>query len=726
MQPFVVLLCAVLTAPLLAQPILVDSLETLLSNTTDPQKRAILYHDLAFAAFDINPAATVTYSYQSEALLRADDLETKAKLYRIRAQATFVLGKSDQGNAILDSITYFLPPSSEQWSAIENLKIEAYYYLSNDLIDKDPEKALLYANRLLDLTASNLYDKRAMIYNLKSVIYNSMNVYDKALLYIDTALQYTMEVDDVDFINVMKIQLYHGEGLCYIGQSNYEKAIIVFDKARVLCDATGNMAFKATILSNMVHVYDYMDDPLSSIRYIKQSIVLAASQVPFDSLGWCAGQLNMGLAYIEWYRKDTTDAYLDTALFCLDQVIPYYQINENYKYLSKCYVEKGYCYSLRGQYSIALQYLQKAETLQEYFFDEKKFHELQQTKGELYRKIGQLEKSKVIYAHLIDSTTYTNFVDQVQSLEGGIETALLLKDFELAYRYMEEKDLLEDSLIALNNENVIRDLEIQYQTKEVQQQNKLLKQEQEFAIVEAAQNRRLFYLTVGIAILLIGLLLLLLQYSNVKSRAQKKELKFQLLRNQMNPHFLFNVLGAIQSFIYANNPIKAGDFLSSFAILVRSILDHSTQEYIPISEEIEWLKHYISLQALRFEDTLTYTLDIDPALEQQAFMIPPMLIQPVIENALEHGFKGIDYQGCLVVKMSLSDKAVEVLIQDNGVGFDPNDSSNKTQAHMSHARRITKERIALLNRKRAKKITFTTTSSPQQGTVVQFYLPFDV
>ncbi len=113
------------------------------------------------------------------------------------------------------------------------------------------------------------------------------------------------------------------------------------------------------------------------------------------------------------------------------------------------------------------------------------------------------------------------------------------------------------------------------------------------------------------------------------------------------------------------------------------------------------------------------------ALHHQDFMIPPMLVQPIIESALEHGFKDIDYKGNLNIKMSLIENTLEILIQDNGVGFDPNQPVSDRK-HLSHAIRITKEHIALLNKKSTKNITFQTTSIPQQGTTVTFNLPLEV
>lgn len=725
MRWYLFLLCASLALPVVAQQTLVDSLKPLLSTTKDQQKRAKLYYDLAYASFDINPAATVAYSYQSEALLDTNNIELKAKLYVMRARTTLILGGFDQARGMLDSVSAFLPLSSEQWKWVKNAKVEVYYYLSRALINKDPQQALVYADTLLGMLSPTVYNKMALAYNLKSAAYNILQEYDEALRCIDTSLQYTALLTDTAFVQVMQMQTYNNKGLILIDQSNYEQALIAFDKARTLCDATGNMALKATVLNNLVNVYYYMKDPLPAIEYSRKSMDLIKTQLPFDSLRWYGAQFSMAVMYAMCYEKDSSEAHLDTIDYLLDQMIPYYKLHKEYQQLSHAYLQKSYCYSAREQLPEALQYLHKAEALQDYFVNQQAFRELQQVQGNIYRRVGQLEKSRAIYIHLIDSFEYTDISNKIESLEGGIETALLLKDFELAYRYSEQQRALEDSLVALNSEKVIRDLETKYQTKEIQQQNETLKREQEFAAIEAAQNRRLFYLTIGLAIVLVGLLLLLLQFNTMKSNAQRKELKFQLLRNQMNPHFLFNVLGAIQSFIYAKNPIKAGDFLSSFAILVRAILDNSTQEYIPISKEIEWLKHYVSLQALRFEDDLMYTLDIDPELEQASFMIPPMLIQPIVENALEHGFKDIDYQGQLTIKMTLLDEAVEIIIEDNGIGFDPTHVVSDQHEHRSHARRITKERIALLNRKNARKITFTTTSVPQEGTSVRFYLPFD-
>ena len=207
------------------------------------------------------------------------------------------------------------------------------------------------------------------------------------------------------------------------------------------------------------------------------------------------------------------------------------------------------------------------------------------------------------------------------------------------------------------------------------------------------------------------------------------QLEQKLLRTQMNPHFIFNSLASIESFIYENEPKEAGMYLSKFARLIRLILENSASEYITLEKEIETLNFYLSLEKLRLNDNLYYSIEIDSSVSLDQIYLPPMLTQPFIENAIEHGFRGMKEAGKLNVSFKVSEGILEVQITDNGMGIAQSQQQkdlNKT--HKSMAIQITQERLKFLNKNKKRKLNFAVTEllndkNENKGTKVLFEVP---
>lgn len=205
-------------------------------------------------------------------------------------------------------------------------------------------------------------------------------------------------------------------------------------------------------------------------------------------------------------------------------------------------------------------------------------------------------------------------------------------------------------------------------------------------------------------VLILCLLSAWFLYRNFKQKntiaAQKNNiLKQQLLVSQMNPHFIFNSLSAIQNFIFKQDSFNAGIYLNKFSVLVRMILDFSRKDLISLDEECNFLENYLELQKLRFDDKLNYELKIDPSLKRNAVMIPPMLAQPFIENAIEHGIFYKTGEGFLSIKITLKDNFLFYEIEDDGIGLKESLSlkDGSAQKHSSLAIHITRERIETMN-----------------------------
>ncbi|MGH1339218.1 MAG: histidine kinase [Aureispira sp.] len=701
------------TTDSLAQTTTIDSLKRLLSTPNSSIKQAALYQGLAMASSKINPTIAIDYSYRAQNLIGKQDLELKGKIYQARGVSNMYLEQYQEAIDLLDSAAVFLLAVNNSLEELNKHRSTTYYNWGIHVFYKNPKKTLEYVNKRLEFIPTNDYHKLSKSYLLQASAYAALFQQDRALVLFDSAIAKIQRLEDSPSKQEDMAIAFSNKAVIYTDKQQYQKAANLLYKAIEIHGAIGHLNRKAITLVTLANVHSYLEEPQTAIKYINQAI---------DILHFLDDTLTIELcdSYYKLATIHISQETWDTALVILDKIIPFLKRNEFQKDLALAYAQKSIVYRHLGQFQKAILYNNQALDLRAFLYSLVDIHLLYLNEATLYRVTGQLKKSKELYQIVIDSAQYVMTLNQ--ALTGLIETAVLLKDFELAHNSNQRLQALKDSLATINNEKIIRSLELTYQTKELSQQNEALRIAQAFQQKEALQNRRLLYLSIGISILLVVLLLLFLQYKTTKNNAQTRELKYQLLRNQMNPHFLFNVLGAIQSFIYTNNPIKAGDFLSSFATLVRAILDNSTQEYISITKEVEWLENYLSLQALRFGDQLEYILEIDPSLQEEEFIIPPMLLQPILENALEHGFKDIDYKGHLIIKMSLVADAIEILVQDNGVGFDlTQQPSNKE--HVSHATRITKERIDLLNKKNTKNITFKTNSVLQQGTTVTFQVP---
>ena len=148
------------------------------------------------------------------------------------------------------------------------------------------------------------------------------------------------------------------------------------------------------------------------------------------------------------------------------------------------------------------------------------------------------------------------------------------------------------------------------------------------------------------------------------------ESKLVALRAQLNPHFTFNALNAIDQYMMTHGVEKASDYLVKFASLMRNVLDNSQDDWIPVSEEIKMTSLYVEIAGLRLQDSIKLTVDIDPGINPETTLIPSWLIQPIIENSIEHGIMKIDYPGTISVRVFPDDfEKLTFIIEDNGVGM---------------------------------------------------------
>ncbi|MGN7720712.1 histidine kinase [Chitinophaga sp. 22620] len=181
----------------------------------------------------------------------------------------------------------------------------------------------------------------------------------------------------------------------------------------------------------------------------------------------------------------------------------------------------------------------------------------------------------------------------------------------------------------------------------------------------------------------------LLQSENERLRMEQK-----LLQVQLNPHFIFNSIANLQSLVASGDTKESVRYLSVFSGLLRNVLEQSRRDFIPLDEEIDSLENYLQLQQMRYAALFDYEIGVAEDIRPGELLIPPMLIQPFVENSIEHGFRNISYKGMLTIRFEAKDERLTITVIDNGQGIV--DKGTDVQKKQSLAQTILKERIQVL------------------------------
>ena len=240
-----------------------------------------------------------------------------------------------------------------------------------------------------------------------------------------------------------------------------------------------------------------------------------------------------------------------------------------------------------------------------------------------------------------------------------------------------------------------------------------------------------------ITMCLTALVIYIIYFKNQKSKARFEiertiiELKGNALRAQMNPHFIFNSLNSIQSYILSNDKEQAARYLTSFSRLIRLILENSKKSKVSVNDEVSALKHYLDLEKMRFKDLFNYSITIDKAIDKENFLIPPMLIQPYVENAIIHGVAHKGKEGEIKIDFEIRGELIRCTIADNGIGRAAAQllKSNKEAYHNSVGTEITAERLVGTHWDLKSKITVNIRDMEDErgnpnGTKVELFIPY--
>ncbi len=328
--------------------------------------------------------------------------------------------------------------------------------------------------------------------------------------------------------------------------------------------------------------------------------------------------------------------------------------------------------------------------------------------GECYIKLGRDEEAKKVLAEA------EGFYNNQQLRERNIKVFQWLEsasDLPLKYNYV--KIQLEQHLKIKETQNQLSKLIQAEQDELLSLSNNNLNEK----TVEAASYKT--WAVSGFATASFLLAFWVYQKKRTKKAFEKNQTAMKIaelkaLKSQINPHFLFNALNSIQSFILEDKKNVAEDYLVKYGKLMRMILDHSNELTVPLNEELESINLYMELEKVRLRNGFDFDIQLEQSIDPYITQVPSMVIQPLIENAIWHGISPMGKKGKITLKVTSKNELVEITVIDNGVGFDTM-ASSKIE-HSSKGVQLVKERLQLLTDKGDEKSAFEIKSEVGSGT----------
>ncbi|WP_459211366.1 tetratricopeptide repeat-containing sensor histidine kinase [Aquimarina rhabdastrellae] len=325
--------------------------------------------------------------------------------------------------------------------------------------------------------------------------------------------------------------------------------------------------------------------------------------------------------------------------------------------------------------------------------------------GELYRERGELSKAS----------------DAFEEYEVLVDKLYIQKEQEIsqAARFSRELNAKQNRIATLEKDRELNEnkYKLAFTSRELSEQR-------------TSRQLVIIYALIGVTTLL--LLVAYLMSRNIKQqRYANNLLALKSLRSQMNPHFIFNALNSVNTFIAISDELTANRYLTDFSLLMRAVLENSEEDFIPLSKEIELLSLYVKLEHFRFQDKFEYTIDIDPTLDVKQYQIPPMLLQPYVENAVWHGLRYKEEKGKLTISFRETSKnALEILVVDDGIGREKSKVLKTTHQKKQRSKGMDniKKRIQILNTMYSDKVNVYITDlfDNQEGTKVKLTLKKDI
>ena len=568
------------------------------------------------------------------------------------------------------------------------------------------EKAFAFAEELnLNESIARIGNYLATNYIMMGKIDPSTKTYLKALASAELTENQT---------EVAKISMNLAENYNFCG--DYKNAIKYGINALRIKEMPGNHVRICYHYMTMSNIFKEMGNLAKREEYIKKAYALKDDE-ECASLSDIAKIYNgLGGVAMEKQEYEKALAYYDTLRTLCEQ--------ENFiQGISTALVNSSLIYIEQHNYEKALDLVLKAEIYSDHSPYDTIFSN--NCLVDIYTGLGRYHEALTLANQTIKKEELDTYsAEKLKTLRYLYELNYKTGEYEQAYFWNDSLQSYKEKIHDQDIRQSIDDLEARYQSEKKEQQIAMLETQNKLK-----QQELLIFIASTIILILLILAGVLLYFKNKReNRIHNLELRHQLLRSQMNPHFLFNALGSIQHFMYTNNTEKAASYLGNFASLTRAILEHSALETVTLESEVEMLKNYLELEQMRAENRFSYQIIINPNLDSEFIKVPPMLVQPFIENAIKHGLKNLNYPGKIQIRFYEQLSNLHISIKDNGYGINETKNKSSQGTHRSMSMEIFKERITILSKKLKKGIVFSIsdlseTNALENGTLVNILIP---
>lgn len=695
---FLSLLFVSILSPLAQDGVKENNLIGKIESEKNSKKRYGLQLELGklYQVSNIKKADSIATLLISSSIVFNDSIRLSALLFK--AETSLLNGdRSSYFKYVLECQPFLNRVNNEAIQLEINRHLATYHLLTKEL-----ETADFYIRRLLK-TARSLNSKQELArgYLLLAQNYASLNERDSSLHFIDIAIQNARRTSNKALLS----ECFHQQALTYkqfnqlelgvakdilalqiateinhyrlmslfsidIGRSQYlihnlKEAEYYFNQALEYAVKINDDNNKGTALVELATIYFNKKNDNEALSNCQKAIQIFEKYNNEEGLGNAYNTL--GVIYREKQEFIKASSQFNKALIHFEAI--------GYKaQIANVYHNVGTVFYAQKKYDNALHYLNKAIEISKLYNYSSQLYSSYRVIADVYKSTGKTQKALEymdLYANYMDS----NVIEQATG-----------KIAELNELYRAEQ---RDRLILSQSDSLDR----QRHEKELTS-----------AQLENVQLKNSFQTYFIIGFFVVAFLFGVIFYirwnqTKIKQQQREAEMNQKLLRTQMNPHFVFNAMSVIQSYIYENDVQNSSKFLVNFSRLMRLILENSSKEEIRIELEEEILQKYLETQKLRFEDRFSFHIFIDEELRHENAMIPPMITQPFIENSIEHGQLHTLEDGFIHIYFRKNGDMLEVSIEDNGIGRKGAEKNKKSRDHKSMAMNITYERINNLNKK---------------------------
>lgn len=683
--------------------------------------------------------------------------------------------------AVIDSLQKELelhPAHDSVRLTILNEMVYAYYGIN-------PDKGLETADRAIELaTALNIPGKLAASYSNKGVNYWAKGNDSLALDMYLKALSIHAASGNAAGMATM----YNNIGLLYFNKSLYDKAIEYHQKAVDKLKLLGDSSRLAIALNNTGVDYQYLADYPKAVDYYLQALSVYNKSGGPQRAGKVEADVysNLGIVYKNMEEYSSAIAYQEKALTIYEKLnnrqsmaacygnlgvvfdlqmqhekaIEYYQkaltVNEvlgNQRRIASDLTNIAIAYTEMKQYEKALPYLQRTLAIYKDADDRNGASITLAKIGEIYlhapasfllqQRINPAERYKIAEQYqqeafqlAKDISALDRQAEALQNLGNLYEAAGQTKKALVSYK---QYQVLRDSIL---NDEMKVEIAKKVTAFEFEKKEALLVHEhdKQFALAEAEINRQRVIRNAaiaGVAGLAIVFLFSFRLYKKKRDAEEKrKEIEFKIqvtdiemkaLRSQMNPHFIFNALNSIRHYVAQNNIKLAEEYLVRFSLLMRQVFENSNHKKVPLADDLHALELYMQIEAARLDNKFNYQIHIDSIIDTENTMIPPLLLQPFVENSIWHGITPkAAGDGLIKINIGRQSEMIRCVIEDNGVGI----GTERTPIYEEEKESpsgigITRTRINLLNHEQ--KANASLYMYPlDEGTKVEINLPFEL